>query len=483
MLRCSYARIWKGSALSLLATGWVLLAACGSREEPAQGAVDSTPAPAPETPPPTPPPSVEHELLEGETLWDLARTYHVSIDEILEANHLRRRDVRRLSNGRRLRIPGATDVLEVERATPTRVEDLPTVEDGAWHVVAEGETLWDIARSYDMGVDDILTRNQLDDEAAGRIHPGQALIIPGVTAAQIHHAEAATPAARGFRHTVAHGETIWDLARSFRVSVAELMAQNRLSPDAASSLREGERLYIPGARPSGERASRPRLNAHQRQAQVLARRLGLGTSRAGHKLLGGRPEPRWVRAAGGRPNRFVGTLRWPVTHGRFVRGYGSGEGGYHLGMDIAGSIGWNVRAAAPGVVGYAGDGIRGYGNVVILIHPGGWVTMYAHNSMIYVVAGERVPAGAVLAELGSTGISRGPHVHFEFMYNGQNCDPATLFRPGVRHMRSLAHIERQTWTGPDARPESLRCHHRINFPHSRWVEQEEVNDTEGEDSP
>ncbi|MEZ4287710.1 MAG: M23 family metallopeptidase [Polyangiales bacterium] len=77
-----------------------------------------------------------------------------------------------------------------------------------------------------------------------------------------------------------------------------------------------------------------------------------------------------------------------------------------------GKIGWNVRAAAPGIVGYAGDGIRGYGNTVLVIHPGGWVTMYAHNSVNFVVAGQRVDKGSILAEVGSTGISRGPHVHF-----------------------------------------------------------------------
>jgi murein DD-endopeptidase MepM/ murein hydrolase activator NlpD len=364
------------------------------------------------------------------------------------------------------------------------VEDLPAVEDGAWHVVAEGETLWDIARGYELSVDAILTRNELDDEAARRIHPGQPLIIPGVRASQIHHAEASEHTARGFRHTVAHGETIWDLARSFHVSVAELMAANRLSPETAQALREGERLYIPGARRGADRASKrpPRLNARQRRARALARRLGLGTSRAAHRLLGGRVEARWVRAAGGRRGRFPGTLRWPVTHGRYVRGYGSGDGGYHLAMDIAGSIGWNVRASAPGIVGYAGDGIRGYGNVVLLIHPGGWVTMYAHNSMIYVVAGERVPAGAVLAELGSTGISRGPHVHFEFMYDGKNCDPAGLFRPGVRHAHRLARIPRETWTRPNNRPADLRCHRRIRFPHSSLVEQEVVP-SEGASAP
>ena len=158
-----------------------------------------------------------------------------------------------------------------------------------------------------------------------------------------------------------------------------------------------------------------------------------------------------------------------MTNGRFVRGFGSGEAGYHLAMDIAGDMGWNVRAAAAGIVAYSGDQVPGFGNMVLVIHEGGWVTLYAHNSVNFVVAGERVPAGGVLAELGSTGISRGPHVHFELIYDGENCDPASLFRPGVRHASRLARIERQSWTQPDRRPEGLQCHRRRRHPRSRWV--------------
>jgi murein DD-endopeptidase MepM/ murein hydrolase activator NlpD len=153
-----------------------------------------------------------------------------------------------------------------------------------------------------------------------------------------------------------------------------------------------------------------------------------------------------------------------------VRGYGSGEGGYHLAMDIMGEIGWNVRAAAPGIVGYSGDQIKGYGNVVMVIHPGGWVTMYAHNSVNFVVAGEKVPRGGILAEVGSTGISRGPHVHFELIHGGKNCDPAPLFRPGVRHRDGdLAQVDRATWKKSSRRPAEVRCAPRRRHPRSRWV--------------
>lgn len=413
-----------------------------------------------------PTPFVEHTVQTGQTLWDIARAYEgVSVDDILAFNDMTDRQVRRLRNGSVLRIPGVTEHETVERVEPVDVDALPPLEDAAYHVLGHGETLWDVAQTYEQSVEELMARNELDEEGVRALRPGQPLIVPGIDQSDVRVAEPST--SNGFRHTVRAGETIWDLARSFRVSVAALMAANRLSPTEAENLREGARLYVPGGERRRENA--PRLTARQRRAQNVAQRLGLGTRQAATRLLQGRPEARWVRAARGRSNRTPGTLRWPVTNGRFVRGYGSGEGGYHLAVDIAGDMGWNVRAAAAGIVGYSGDGVPGYGNLVLVVHSGGWVTMYAHNSVNFVVAGEQVPAGAVLAELGSTGISRGPHVHFEFMVDGKNCDPARLFRPGVRHASRLARIPQATWSDADEIPDGVSCARRRRHPRSRWV--------------
>jgi murein DD-endopeptidase MepM/ murein hydrolase activator NlpD len=134
-------------------------------------------------------------------------------------------------------------------------------------------------------------------------------------------------------------------------------------------------------------------------------------------------------------------------------------------MDIAGRIGWNVRAAAPGIVGYAGDKVSGFGNMVMVVHPGGWVTLYAHNSVNFVVAGQHVERGEVLAEVGSTGRSQGPHVHFELIQRNNNCDPAPLFRPGVRkRVGKLMQYDYTSWRLPDKRPKQIRCAKRQKHP-------------------
>ena len=155
--------------------------------------------------------------------------------------------------------------------------------------------------------------------------------------------------------------------------------------------------------------------------------------------------------------------------GWFVRGYGAGEGGYHLAVDIMGERGTDVLAAADGIVGYASDTVRGYGNLIMLIHPGGFITMYAHNERFAVVPGQLVKSGQVIAALGNTGISRGPHVHFEFMYGGNNCDPLALFRPGVRHRAGhLGEILQARWLPTGPQPVQVACGRRRRHPHSRW---------------
>ncbi len=199
-----------------------------------------------------------------------------------------------------------------------------------------------------------------------------------------------------------------------------------------------------------------------------AQQLDFGHLRAARDLLRGRVKPKWIEAAGF-ATTTPQTLRWPVNDGGYVRGFGSGTGGYHLAVDIHGDMGADVHAAAPGIVAYAGNKVRGFGNIVMLVHSGGWVTMYAHNQKNLVIAGEVVSRGQRIAQLGSTGISRGPHVHFELMHDGKNCDPMPLFRqPFDREAGMLSFVTPMVWRVPTQRPAAIECHHRRRHPHSRY---------------
>lgn len=103
---------------------------------------------------------------------------------------------------------------------------------------------------------------------------------------------------------------------------------------------------------------------------------------------------------------------WP-TQGTLTSGYGWRWGRMHRGVDIAAPIGTPVIAAAAGVVESAGWNSGGYGNLVQIRHPDGSFTRYAHNQQLLVSTGEQVSQGQLIAEVGSTGHSTGPHLHFE----------------------------------------------------------------------
>ncbi|MGB4062170.1 MAG: M23 family metallopeptidase [Burkholderiaceae bacterium] len=128
-------------------------------------------------------------------------------------------------------------------------------------------------------------------------------------------------------------------------------------------------------------------------------------------------------------------LASPLAFSRVSSGYGmrfhpvSGGIKPHLGVDFAAPTGTPVRAVGDGVVEFAGTQ-RGYGNLVVLNHRGGQSTAYAHLNRIHVRKGQRVEQGVLVGEVGSTGVSTGPHLHFEFRDNGVHKDPLTLARQG-----------------------------------------------------
>ena len=109
---------------------------------------------------------------------------------------------------------------------------------------------------------------------------------------------------------------------------------------------------------------------------------------------------------------------WPV-QGVVTSGFGPRWGRMHKGIDIAGPMGTPIQAAAAGIVISSGWNEGGYGNLVKIQHRDGSVTLYAHNQKNLVSLGQQVQQGQIIAELGSTGNSTGPHCHFEIHHQGQ----------------------------------------------------------------
>jgi lipoprotein NlpD len=112
--------------------------------------------------------------------------------------------------------------------------------------------------------------------------------------------------------------------------------------------------------------------------------------------------------------------QWPA-RGQIIRTFPH-KGGGKKGIVIAGQAGQPIRAAADGKVVYSGSGLVGYGKLIILKHNNAFLSAYAHNRKLLVSEGERVEAGQIIAEMGSTGTDR-PMLHFEIRHAGQPVDP------------------------------------------------------------
>ncbi len=187
-------------------------------------------------------------------------------------------------------------------------------------------------------------------------------------------------------------------------------------------------------------ASEEQRDGRTRAERRRVEQLDLGRRSTVHRLIRQGPTAAQLGAAGG--NERPGTLLYPVPGARIGRGHGSGTNGYHKALDIMGSEGTPILAAERGVVAYTGHELSGYGELVVLLHPGGWITYYAHCSAFLVRPGQLVERGQRIARVGNTGISRGPHLHFELWMEGEKVDPYPFLRPapGVPRSGPLPHV-------------------------------------------
>ena len=189
---------------------------------------------------------------------------------------------------------------------------------------------------------------------------------------------------------VTSGETLFKIGKAYGVTYQELARLNGIKD--AGQIRVGQRIFIPGA----TRSLPVETIAPMEPAPPVA------TS----------PEA---------PVPDVETLLWPV-NGTVNSAFGPRGSGFHDGIDIAAPEGTPIRSIEGGEVIYS-DQLRGYGNMVIVRHAGGIVSVYAHNEANLVREGQTVAQGDVVARVGSTGRVTGPHLHFEIRRNNIPQDP------------------------------------------------------------
>jgi murein DD-endopeptidase MepM/ murein hydrolase activator NlpD len=221
----------------------------------------------------------------------------------------------------------------------------------------------------------------------------------------------APPGAGTVTHPVEKGQTLYRIARAYGLSVEELMDANRI--DDPRELKAGELLYIPGAR------ERRPVAEYDAPEPVAAPRPSTSTPSTG---VPEKKPPKVVKVGKG-----SGVLEWPLRGVLYAR-FGKKGKEPHDGIDLAAPAGQPVKTAAGGTVLFAGDQ-RGYGLIVIVEHDDGLITLYAHNRDLRVKTGQKVRPGQVVATVGDSGKTSGPHLHFEVRREGVPVDPLDFLGP------------------------------------------------------
>jgi murein DD-endopeptidase MepM/ murein hydrolase activator NlpD len=227
-------------------------------------------------------------------------------------------------------------------------------------------------------------------------------------------------------YTVASGDTLGRVAHRYRVSVREIAVANGIAPD--TPLKVGTRLTIPVGTPAGAPPGRPQPGAPM-VAQATPPRTYAPAAAAPGKLASSETaanvhlaSPVETPSAEAGPNGAPG-FRWPV-RGRIVNNFGARVNGSPSdGIDLAVPEGTQVRAADDGVVAYAGNELKGYGNLVLVRHSNGFVTAYANGSELLVKRNDQVHKGQVILKSGQTGNAASPQLHFEIRKNSAPVDP------------------------------------------------------------
>jgi murein DD-endopeptidase MepM/ murein hydrolase activator NlpD len=227
---------------------------------------------------------------------------------------------------------------------------------------------------------------------------------------------------------VAPGETLHSIARLYSKPVMMLAKANNLAPNA--QVKVGDRIVIPGVRAtataaapaaSPARAEPPAATAAVPKTQNVANAEAPRSARLATPATAPVQEAP-VKAA--EPVGGAAGFRWPV-RGRVIAGFGPKSNGLQNdGINVAVPEGTPVKASEDGVVAYAGNELKGYGNLVLVRHSNGYVTAYAHASELLVKRGDTVKRGQVIAKSGQSGSVTAPQLHFEIRKGATPVDPS-----------------------------------------------------------
>lgn len=236
--------------------------------------------------------------------------------------------------------------------------------------VAAGDTLYSIAKKHNANIRDIIEENNL--LAPYVLKVGSKISIP-----------------KSQYHQVKTSDTLYSISRQYRMNISDIVALNDFKSPYNITL--GQKIKISNSKVE---------ETKNRNKPII--------ESGGYDETAPKKTPFVERILDNKKNRFS----WPLD-GNIISRFGPKSGGlYNDGVNIKAASGTQVRASEEGVVAYVGNELKGYGNLIIVKHAGGWVTAYGHLSKTLVSRGEKVNKSQAIAQVGATGNVDSPQLYF-----------------------------------------------------------------------
>ena len=234
-------------------------------------------------------------------------------------------------------------------------------------------------------------------------------------------------------YVVKDKDTVDGLSRRYGVPPQTIIARNNLK--APYTLKPGQSLAMPGARfvqdtygePAAQQTAAANPNAPSSvKREGLAPPPGASSGEAPRSAApAGEPTPLAAKSVTVPATPPAPKMSWPVK-GKIVSAYGTSGGQRNDGINIAAAKGTPVKAAEGGKVVYAGGEVAKMGNLLLVEHPGGYITAYGNNEELLVKTGDTVKRGQTIAKVGTSGGTPDPQLHFEVRRAGKTIDPTTV---------------------------------------------------------
>jgi len=301
--------------------------------------------------------------------------------------------------------------------------------DSDFVIVERGDTLYSIAKKHNTTVDDLAKINSMKTPYTLSI--GQKLQIRAAQQQTVNVAKQQIQPAKTVvanqsikrvavkEISVKKGDTLYSLSREYQIPVNDLAVMNKLSSPFTLSV--GQKLKVPSL-DAKEVSSQPVIatNVKQENTKIVKQE----TVAQSKVKISSNPKKQLPQISGRSSNKFS----WPV-RGNILSQYGAKNNGlFNDGINIAAALGTAVRAAENGVVAYAGNEVKGMGNLIIIQHSDGWMTVYAHLDSMSVRRGTKVAVGDTIGKIGKTGKVDTPQLHFEIRKGTKAYNPMSYLK-------------------------------------------------------